>query len=477
MGRRLGMFERPIHSGNSFAQGFDDVRAKASPLFPSEPQLSEEKWNRIVQYFLENAPDTPPAPPSHPDIKTGLDGFRVRELSFQWTPAIASLVDIDDESTPPRLYVGTLTPGSSTLTTFTSGFEEQDALTVRSGGAALTAFSSVRATERELYLTEMGRLPPVEDSSGKLVRVPRRPDLNEQSVTALLTGLKRPVSATYADFDGDDREDVAVAEFGSYTGRLAWRERREDGRFEDHTLRQKPGAIQVMSRDFTDDARPDILALFAQGDEGMFLYRNNGDGTFRERRLLEFPPTYGSSSFAVADVNEDGAVDIIHAAGDNSDYNPVVMKAYHGVRIFLNDGQNHFEEAYFYPLNGAYKAIPRDYDRDGDVDLATISFFPDYEASPEESFVYLENCGGAASLAFEPHTFERPARGRWLVLDSGDLDRDGDEDLILGSATGLGADSGYVPDRLYEHWKGEGPLVVFLENLSVNRDAASRMRP
>lgn len=60
MGRRLGIFEEQSRSANSFAQGFEGVRAKASDLFPSSPRLSREKWNRIVRYFLENAPTTPP---------------------------------------------------------------------------------------------------------------------------------------------------------------------------------------------------------------------------------------------------------------------------------------------------------------------------------------------------------------------------------------------------------------------------------
>lgn len=374
---------------------------------------------------------------------------------------------IDEESDPSRLYVGTVNPGSSTLTILNSRFEEGDTVTVGTEGAVLTALSSLRRRGPELFLTEMGRLPPVEDSSGKMVKLSPDPGADEYSATTLIDGLKRPVSAAYADFNGDDREDVVVAEFGSYTGGLAWHERRAGGGFTSHSLRSKPGAIRVVARDFTNDGRPDIMALFAQGDEGLFLYENNGEGRLEEERLLQFPPSYGSSHFALADMNGDGALDVIHTAGDNSDYSPVMMKPYHGVRIFLNDGQNHFEEAYFYPLNGAYKAIPRDFDQDGDVDLATISFFPNYEESPEESFVYLEN-RGADTLSFVPRTFERPARGRWLVLDGGDLDGDGDEDLILGSATGLGADSGYIPDRLYEYWKGEGPLLVYLENKSID---------
>ncbi len=37
--------------------------------------------------------------------------------------------------------------------------------------------------------------------------------------------------------------------------------------------------------------------------------------------------------------------------------------------------------------------MARDFDGDGDLDLAVIAFFADYPKQPEEGFVYLENTG------------------------------------------------------------------------------------
>ena len=129
------------------------------------------------------------------------------------------------------------------------------------------------------------------------------------------------------------------------------------------------------------------------------------------------------------DFNKDGFPDIVYTCGDNADYSPV-LKPYHGVYIFLNDGKNNFTQKYFYPINGCYKAIAKDFDGDGDLDIATISFFADYAHKPEEGFVYFKNNG---NYNFTPYSLEAAKYGRWLTMDAGDFNGDGKTDLMLGN--------------------------------------------
>ena len=102
--------------------------------------------------------------------------------------------------------------------------------------------------------------------------------------------------------------------------------------------------------------------------------------------------------------------------------------------------------------------MARDFDGDGDLDIASVSFFPDYNSSPRESFVMLENKGG---MKFEPSTFAQCIAGRWLTMDADDIDGDGDIDIALASMIEMPT---VVPEPLKQIWEKQSPSVLFLVN-------------
>ena len=175
--------------------------------------------------------------------------------------------------------------------------------------------------------------------------------------------------------------------------------------------------------------------------------------------MVPYPPTHGSADLKLVDFNGDGFDDLVTATGDNGDFiGACPLKPYQGIRICLNNGENQFREAYFFPMYGAYGVEVEDFDQDGDLDLAAISFFADYRVPGDRSFVYLENLG---EMTFLASTFKDSARGRWLRMAAGDYDGDGDKDLLIGSFTPGPSD---VSAALKTLWKSNGPSFLILRN-------------
>lgn len=454
MGHRMGIYRNGARPDSLFDEGESGSVVREANIFPEKPVLAREDWRKIEAYFIENAPDTILPPIRRTPIRIGLNHFKYREASFSNRPALTSMVKILPDNR--GIVFGDGKPRRNNLTFLTPDLKERYSMRL--------ATTPIQFDEKanELYLTTIGKgVFPTDAANGSLVRLQKSgSEPGYQSETLAIPNLRRPVCMAYGDLTKDGFDDVVSCEFGNQTGQLAWYENDKKGRYTKHILRKKPGAITAIIKDANRDGLPDIYVLMAQGDEGVFLYENQGGGQFKEKRLLTFLPLNGSQHIELADFNKDGFEDIVYVCGDNADKTPI-LKKYHGIYIFLNDGKSNFKQAYFYPLNGAYKAIARDFDLDGDLDIAAISFFPDYLRYPAESFIYLENKG---KLTFEDYSFPEATRGRWVVMDAGDMDADGDIDLVLGSfvyfipqgdTTGLG-----------KKWLSDGPSVVVLENTS-----------
>jgi hypothetical protein len=290
----------------------------------------------------------------------------------------------------------------------------------------------------------MGIMDPNDQPKGSII------DINKQT---LIDSIKRPVYIEQADLNNDQQNDLVVCAFGNYGGELAVYESNSVK----HVISSLPGARKTVVRDFNNDGLKDILVMFSQGDEQISLYTNAGNFRFRVTTLLKFPPVYGSSYFDIVDFNKDGHWDIVHTCGDNADYS-IIKKPYHGVRVFLNDGENQFTESVFQQLYGCSMAIARDFDHDGDVDIATTSFFPDFKKHAEQGFVYLENNNGK----LEPYVTPIAADARWLLMEPVDVDADGYVDLILGA---LDFDTG-IPEAINQHWDEHPVDILVLKNLS-----------
>jgi FG-GAP-like repeat len=444
MGPRLGIFK---HNFERYPSNRND-KSLSKDFYPSQPLLSSEDWQYLMDYYIATSPDSLPAQQRKTAIKNGLPLFEVQTPQIKYYGPATCLVQIDTSGRRHSILLGDAS--RKEIFRFNASLQKEDSVHV-SGPVVGLDFQNGSMTA-----CDIGVLNPNNGKFGKGLTISVGADnkMNVDSIP-LFDSLARPVQLTAVDLNNDGAKDFLACEFGYLTGCLSWYENKGGGRFQRHVIRPIPGAIKAYVQDYNHDGLPDLWVLFAQGDEGIFLFTNQGNGKFSERKVLGFPPIYGSSYFELDDFNHDGFPDILYTCGDNADYSQV-LKPYHGVYIFLNDGHNNFSQKYFFPINGCYKAMARDFDGDGDLDIATISYFPDFANQPEEGFVYLENKG---NFEFKPLTLPEGKLGRWLTMDVGDLDGDGKIDIILGN---FSIGPSFIKSAI--QWK-EGPPFLFLKNI------------
>jgi len=443
MAPRLGIQtdEYDPYEGKSMQEA---LTVETAGVFPKEPLLSDTSWQKIVAFYQEKAPDSfllEARPQGEP---TGL--FKASFMDLDRTdPPITTLLEIDTVN--HILHYG---DASGYLYRLDDQFQTTARLKLPSPPVDVKKTD----TPDDLLILNVGLLNPNDIETGIVLKT-KTPALSRRDL--VFTGLARPVDFEVGDLDGDGEEDIVVCHFGFETGKLSWYKKTGD-EYEERVLKNLPGASKVMLRDVDGDTDLDIVVLFAQGDEGVSIFYNK-KGLFKEERILRVPSIYGSSDFEFLDFDQDGDMDIILANGDNGD-KTFILKPYHGVRVYINKGDYAYEERYFFPMYGATKVRARDFDGDGDIDLIASSFFSDYEDLGRKGIAYLENTG---DLQFTPHHFPEAVNGRWLVMDAGDIDNDGDEDVVIGSfVQGLVA----VSDEVLANWRASANPILFLENTS-----------
>jgi FG-GAP-like repeat len=318
---------------------------------------------------------------------------------------------------------------------------------------ALSHVNYLSQKSDEIIMTFMGKTTQAnQEIKGYITSNRLDADLTE--ITKIQNNLDRPTSTFSVNLDQSIENEIVVSEFGFKEGGVSIMKKDRNGKFFQKYLSKSPGVVKSIVFDFDGDKDLDIVSLFAQGNERIIFFKNNGNLNFEEIQLLQFPPIYGSNYFELTDINKDGKLDIVYAAGDNDDFT-TILKPYHGVYIFENQGKNKFRQTNFFPQNGSCKVIPNDYDLDGDIDLISISLFPNVENRQKEGFIYFENNNGK----FIQKTLDINHLGRWAVMDAGDLDGDGDIDLVLGSHPVAKFPAGFD-----QAWKQGSGLVILRNN-------------
>lgn len=448
MAHRLGVGDSASHPLRKMAFHERYLIDQAN-LFPEKAQLKVEDWEQIVAYYEQSSSESQLTPDTT-TMPLPLDLFEIRAKA----------------GNPERLPLTTLVHIDTVYRQLIIG-DRYNSISIHNlvGEQLDQRFMSTPPVHCQvvadtlLYVLSIGIMDPNDRDLGTLEGIGYQKNTwNRKQRKVLGKYFQRPVNFLLSDFDKDRQTDVFMCNFGNYTGSFTLLEKTNAGAFKVRkVLDSNPGARKVEGVDLNDDGWQDIVVLMTQGDEAIIAYINQEGKGFDRKVLLRFPPVYGSSHFELIDWDNDNDLDIIYTNGDNADYS-FSLKSYHGVRCFINQGNWNFEELFFVPAYGATKSLAEDFDQDGDKDLAVIAFFTDFTNTPQKGFMYLENVGNEQ---FVSRTFEGSERGRWLTMDKGDADGDGDVDLLLGSFVFSATP---VPEPIQQIWIEKGFEYALLLN-------------
>jgi hypothetical protein len=125
MGYMLGIYPNGERPDSLFESGRAGEIVREAGVYPTEPQLARAEWDRIEQFYLENAPEEPLPMEDPPEIELGLDQFEVRfpdfrveppsPPSFTSTPPVHAFLWATTRTTWPRStsWIGGETPSTS----------------------------------------------------------------------------------------------------------------------------------------------------------------------------------------------------------------------------------------------------------------------------------------------------------------------------------------------------------------------------
>ncbi|QLG45736.1 VCBS repeat-containing protein [Costertonia aggregata] len=271
-------------------------------------------------------------------------------------------------------------------------------------------------------------------------------------------------------------------------------------------LSQEGPALAVA--DVDNDGNEDVFIGGAKGQSASVLFHeNSGILGQKSQKAFQDDANFEDTAAAFFDVDNDGDQDLLVGSGGNE----IEQQSSYRTRLYLNNGKGNFSKS-GQNLPSTFKNIaviaPNDFDNDGDIDvfIGSRSVVGTYGVDPNHLF--LENNGDGTftdateRLAYDtkdagmitsaiwvdmdgddkkdlvtvsdwgiPNIYKNSGRrlskstttldslyGWWNVVEFADLDKDGDQDLVLGNQ---GSNLHYKPT-------GENPMKMWINDFDNN---------
>jgi len=223
-----------------------------------------------------------------------------------------------------------------------------------------------------------------------------------------------PNSSAIGDLNGDGRPDIVVGSTANTQISVMLNEGMGKFLTTSYSVGSASGdpPEHVVLGDLNQDGKPDVITSDRFNVISVLL--NNGDGTFAKAKTYAAAPIVGG--LAAGDFNEDGNLDVVVTASSGG-----------SIVVFLGNGDGTLQPASSYQsIAGAQDVAAADLNHDGHLDLVLIG------ADSHQSSLYgvmLGNGNGTFQTSSSISTVTQ------FELGLGDLNGDGNLDLILGDFT------------------------------------------
>ncbi|MEO6328350.1 MAG: VCBS repeat-containing protein, partial [Ginsengibacter sp.] len=248
--------------------------------------------------------------------------------------------------------------------------------------------------------------------------------------------------------------------------------------------------------DINNDGLDDVFFGSAENKKSaIFLQQPTGKFIKKEEPALDEDSAYENTDACFADVNNDGAIDLIVASGGNEYYG---KDEHNKPRVYLNDGQANFkklENAFSNIYLTASTVVAADFNGDGYMDLFIGGrTTPGEYGKLPESYLLQNDKTGKFTNVTSRYSGELSNVGFVTQALWFDIDKDGDKDLLLslewGNIVAFINDNGRFTKKLLTDKKGwwnfilpcdidkDGDIDLIAGNLGLNsRLKASEKEP